>query len=274
MGKGLSELMPDVIAPGNLSKQWRRSMAEKGPSSVSEGSIAKRGSMWGVARQAVTEVGKAHTTALGLAPTTHIAFMAVAFLVTVVTIPLGGAIICRGDTTLGFVALVVAIVALTAAMLLVFFLKAQSGGSTSPGANDDEALEAIGESNYQHTERRTEAFVGKWCGNLKQQFRGQWIIAAIEMEFKTEQNAIGGEITLDHPEGTSNPRLHLQVCSSFFYDPFIKLDYKNKENTVLQFGCWIGRLNAEGTQLKGRYVGYGAVSNRIVTGDVSVEKVT
>jgi hypothetical protein len=92
------------------------------------------------------------------------------------------------------------------------------------------------------------------------------------MEFKADGKIIEGIVILDHPEGPSEPRLHLRIINSDFHEPFLKLDYKNTTDGVLQFGCWIAKLDGGGRRLEGRYVGYGSISNRIVFGEVSVRK--
>jgi len=58
----------------------------------------------------------------------------------------------------------------------------------------------------------------------------------------------------------------------FFHDRFLKLDYKNADNTAVQFGAIITELSSEGRTLRGYYVGYGAISERPVCGTLEVQK--
>jgi hypothetical protein len=88
------------------------------------------------------------------------------------------------------------------------------------------------------------------------------------MELREVQNGITGSMTIDHPEGPGDPRLHLVVTVTFIHDPFIKIDYRNRSDTVLQFGSCVFQLNAEGTGLVGRLVGYGSITNQIVSGEM------
>jgi hypothetical protein len=179
---------------------------------------------------------------------------------------LGSVAALPSDQTL--YALITCAVILVVIVLGIVFLESKSTDSRE----SDPRLETTDQNNFAHIEGRRKALAGKWSGTLKQQFRGAWGTVAIEMEFKAEGRIIEGIVIFDHPEGRSKPRQHLKVINSFFHEPILKLDCRSTTDSVLQFGCWIARLNAEGTLLEGRYVAYGSLSDRITFGEVCVSK--
>jgi len=127
---------------------------------------------------------------------------------------------------------------------------------------------------YASSEGRRETLNGKWIGTLRQRFKGKLIESAIEMDFKAEVEPMEGIATLDHPDGPGHPKLRFNVVDAFFHDPILKLDYRNTVDSVLQFGCFVGRLDAAGKTLKGRFVGYGSLVDQIAFGEVCASKAT
>jgi hypothetical protein len=115
--------------------------------------------------------------------------------------------------------------------------------------------------------------LGRWAGTHRQQFKGQWLTGKVELELREVGHLISGTMTVEHPEGQEKPRLHLESTVTFFHDPYVKVDYRNRSETVLQFGCWVAQLDAGGSQLAGRLVGYGSITGRIVHGELSFSKI-
>lgn len=70
----------------------------------------------------------------------------------------------------------------------------------------------------------------------------------------------------------TNLPVKLNFTGGFHNDYFIKFDYKNPDETVIQFGSCIVKLSDDGKSLKGKFVGYGASTNQIVNGIVDLEK--
>jgi hypothetical protein len=165
-------------------------------------------------------------------------------------------------------ALITCAVILVVIVLGIVFLESRG----TDYRKSDPGLETSDQNNFAHIEGRRKGLAGKWSGTLKQQFRGAWETAAIEMEFKAEGRTIEGIVIVDRLEEPSKPRHHLRVINSFFHEPILKLDLTSTTDSILQFGCWIARLNAGGTLLEGRYVAYGSVSDRIIFGECCVSK--
>lgn len=119
---------------------------------------------------------------------------------------------------------------------------------------------------------RLRSIVGRWSGEARQQYKGAWVSTAAQVEFREVDGFIRGYFVVDHPEGPQHPTAKMEAVLTFFYDPFIKLDYKNCADAVLQFGCWVAELKAGGEAICGRFVGYGDISQRIIHGEFNCTK--
>jgi hypothetical protein len=70
------------------------------------------------------------------------------------------------------------------------------------------------------------------------------------------------------PLGISNDGLKL--TGGFYHDRFVRLEYFNSEGRRMQFGCATLELDAPGDKMEGEYVGYGAWSEAVISGTISV----
>ncbi|KPA15912.1 hypothetical protein MHK_003884, partial [Candidatus Magnetomorum sp. HK-1] len=65
----------------------------------------------------------------------------------------------------------------------------------------------------------------------------------------------------------------LLLIGRFISDEFIRIDYKNKEPGVFQWGVCILRFMSRGKKLNAKFIGYGPESQKLVFGDIFLEAV-
>lgn len=118
---------------------------------------------------------------------------------------------------------------------------------------------------------RRKSIVGNWRGNIKQSLKGAPVTIDIEMGFTAGNKIIEGNCRFLSP--LDNRTTNLKFTGGFYHERFIKFDYKNEDEGVIQFGSSIIDLSADGRTMTGSYVGYGAGTNEIVTGNVILNRV-
>ena len=121
---------------------------------------------------------------------------------------------------------------------------------------------------------RQKALTGKWSGVGYQEIGpdGQPLDAKLSLDLIANGKTVTG--TGDYTFRLRGTDYHIRIVldGGFFHDRFLKLDYKNADNTAVQFGAIITELSSEGRTLRGYYVGYGAISERPVCGTLEVQK--
>ena len=117
---------------------------------------------------------------------------------------------------------------------------------------------------------RRKAVIGSWQGNLVQEMSGTVFTIELEMTFVAGKKTIEGRSEFYNP--ITNQITRLRFTGGFYHEQFVKLDYTNTDELVVQFGCSILKLSADGRSLEGSYVGYGSVTNQIVVGKVTLHR--
>src|ERR1700744_2878350 len=108
---------------------------------------------------------------------------------------------------------------------------------------------------FSRTKKRY-ALNGVWRGNAIQ--NEDPLIAgpySIELDLNSSAGKIMGKARVDDP----NESIILTVNGKFKEEGLLKLDYENKDKTVLQFGTFILKLSPGGKKLTGRFIGFGHV---------------
>lgn len=70
----------------------------------------------------------------------------------------------------------------------------------------------------------------------------------------------------------SHVKLQFRLRGGFLHDRFLRLEYENRDNAAIQFGSVVAELSADGKTISGGYIGFGAQSQRIVTGTIALTK--
>jgi len=115
------------------------------------------------------------------------------------------------------------------------------------------------------------ALLGKWRGELIQEYEGKPVAVVIDLEFTAANKKIEGVAEVDDFRA-GRPRDKLKLEGGFRVDRYIKLDYENRDPAVFQFGTFVAKLQPDGKTLKGHFVGYGYVTDRILHGEATLLK--
>jgi hypothetical protein len=121
---------------------------------------------------------------------------------------------------------------------------------------------------YPISRDRRKKMAGKWKGKVNQ-YEKDVITRSIEVEL---------DLTIKGKEvrGTgmvNSEGLHQVSLKGFFRnDRFLKMDYQNDDESVVQFGCFVFGLGDDSKSLTGKFVGYGHVARKIVNGECHFEK--
>jgi hypothetical protein len=123
--------------------------------------------------------------------------------------------------------------------------------------------------------RRARAVNGKWKGVVKQ-YPGVLFPGGMEYpinaDFTIENDNIGGHFMIDLPLTDETRRIEFEVRGGFHHGTFVQFNYSARDIGAIQFGSVVTRLSADGRRMCGKFVGYGAVSEEIVSGSVELAK--
>jgi hypothetical protein len=116
---------------------------------------------------------------------------------------------------------------------------------------------------------RRKALVGNWHGEAVQ----AELTATVELRLGASGKNVTGVAELQFVFGGTDRHLILDLTGGFLHDQFLKLDYTKKDDDgAIQFGTLVVELGADARTMVGRYVGYGSISDRIVSGEMSLKK--
>lgn len=121
-------------------------------------------------------------------------------------------------------------------------------------------------------EGRKNALIGVWAGKVDQEMPEGILSSEATMEIFMTPNGIEGSAVLN--TSLIEYPLELKFTCGVLYDQFVRLEYVGKDPSTIQFGTWVARLSASGRKIEGRYVGYGSITDRIVTGCAILNKQT
>ena len=129
------------------------------------------------------------------------------------------------------------------------------------------------------TDERKAKLVGRWRGTFAQpEYPGGALNVSTVIEFTFRDDRIVGHarvaahLTEMHRGGPREVNIDLDLVGEFRDANFLKIEYRSRDKGVNQFGSMILALNAEGIGLSGRFVGYGAISESVISGIVTLAK--
>jgi hypothetical protein len=129
-----------------------------------------------------------------------------------------------------------------------------------------------GNRDIQWPDKGRQAIVGTWVGSLIQLVNDQETSIPIEISYSLKGKVIEGDGEYQRPEPIEPGRIKLKFTGGFTYDRYVKFDYKNTDESIKQFGCYIAYLKPDGRSLIGRYVGYGINTEGILHGQLALTK--
>ena len=136
------------------------------------------------------------------------------------------------------------------------------------------ALKAQKEEAQQNvlSEGRKMGLVGKWVGKLNQQTDD----GIVSLDTEMEMNLIpGGDVNgtwVLRTTQLAGYQIAFNVTCTTLHYLFVKLDFTSADKAIMSFGTLMARLSANARTIEGQYVGYGSVSDKIVTGSVILYK--
>ena len=118
---------------------------------------------------------------------------------------------------------------------------------------------------------RRKAVIGTWKGTISQEINHKLTDFNLEIIFTAGKKIVQGDAAFISP--TNNELTKLKFIGGFYHDKFIKFEYKNPDELIIQFGSSILDLSADGRSLTGKFIGYGSVTNMIINGEVTLKRV-
>lgn len=122
---------------------------------------------------------------------------------------------------------------------------------------------------------RRRAITGHWEGMAHQEPgpNGQPIDFAVTVELTAGRKTISGRLTIRFELDGKREQARFNVTGGFFHGYFLQLNYTPRDEATIQFGSVILELDAAGKRLKGRFAGYGKITQTVVSGTAELEKV-
>lgn len=126
---------------------------------------------------------------------------------------------------------------------------------------------------------RQMAMLRRWEGVIDQpDYQGGPISSKAVITLTSDGKRVIGDgiidvdLTSTHRGGPRTVQMALRFAGSFFHADFIVMEYRPSDGTSLQFGTMLLHLNAEATELSGRFVGFGSISESIISGAISLRR--
>jgi hypothetical protein len=128
-------------------------------------------------------------------------------------------------------------------------------------------------------QQRHAALHGSWIGTMDQKVGLDAFCNAhkLSIEFSENSNPVVGTMTLEfcvteNQEHDSDRVAIAKLFNLIFDGTILKFDYVNKDSATIHFGTIYGRLSGAGKEIKGEFLGYGLISERFVSGAISLKK--
>ena len=87
--------------------------------------------------------------------------------------------------------------------------------------------------------------------------------------FKTSKRKIKGTADIIRSDKTT---YQIEYYGGMISDSFIRLNYHNKDKSVLRYGVMFLKLSSTGDEINGKFLGYGTLQENIVEGEVHLKR--
>jgi len=124
------------------------------------------------------------------------------------------------------------------------------------------------------TKARGLALTGKWRGTLTQEASSKDgpMEGELEFDLRCGRRTVRGSGVLWRSFDGHERAISFGLKGGFLFERFLRMEYGNDKGHVVQFGSVVTELVSEGDRLRGRFVGYGSMSEDIVSGTISLTK--
>jgi hypothetical protein len=123
---------------------------------------------------------------------------------------------------------------------------------------------------------RILALRGRWRGNVTQDANPRLPVTKYDCdsEFDLDGNYVVGYLNLQPTRRIPGwPKvLEFKLRGAFVHERFFKMEYTYVDPAAIQLGFMLLDLNTQGTKLMGRFLGFGALSQQLVSGFIKLEK--
>ncbi len=116
---------------------------------------------------------------------------------------------------------------------------------------------------------RATSVNGVWSGRIVQPNFDQ----RVEIELRAKFRVIKGKLRIFGSPGSRLTHVEANLSGGFYYGSYLKLDYKNIDPNIMQFGSITLELDQESRVMEGKYSGYGAFARKIVSGDIALTRI-
>jgi hypothetical protein len=121
------------------------------------------------------------------------------------------------------------------------------------------------------------AFVGKWEGVINQMRGNPETLTSLSTtaDFRAKGGRVGADLVITGELYRDTTQLQLWLDGQLLADSILRCNYGylNLLGSE-QAGSMVLKINGMRTEIKGKFVGYGPVSEKIVSGDVDLKKVS
>ncbi|CAN2044577.1 conserved hypothetical protein [Candidatus Magnetomoraceae bacterium gMMP-13] len=126
--------------------------------------------------------------------------------------------------------------------------------------------------------KKIEVLDGTWKGKAIQDFEiaGKEISYEVSLIFNLKRKRrVYGTVKVKIPPevAAEEDKIYLEFNGGFFKDRFLKIDYRNVNHSVTQFGTMLFELLPSGKQMTGRFVGFGYFSKKIIYGSIDLKQI-
>ena len=121
------------------------------------------------------------------------------------------------------------------------------------------------------SDRKKRVLKGSWRGVTKQASvrDGTLIEVDLVIDFKTRWRRISGKSRVKG----GGDELDIAFTGGYKELDHVFLEYSSKTKYKVNFGCAILKLNGNGDTLHGKVIGYGNMSDALISGDMTLKKI-
>jgi hypothetical protein len=113
---------------------------------------------------------------------------------------------------------------------------------------------------------RVERLVRVWHGKFRQKIGGQYHHVGLTATIKYNKGNLGGTLSYQFQSRS----VVLDLYNLVFDGTIVKIDYRNAELGIFQYGAIVLLLNPQGDLLNGQFVGYSPSLSDVVVGQVTM----
>ena len=121
---------------------------------------------------------------------------------------------------------------------------------------------------------RRQALSGRWEGSLHQDRGpdGKPIDFPGSIDISAGRKTVSGTLTIRLDLDGQIEQAKFNLSGGFLHGVFLLLNYLPRDEATIQFGSIVLELDAAGNLLEGRFVGYGKITQAVISGTVRFEK--